>query len=144
LPIPSGTYVRIKPNPNSAGNWIADTSGVASIQYGSNTALGGPIFETFGLGMATPSQSGQTVTIACNAATGTVIGCATLPSAGTVTLSSGAGSHTFGAAYGTAPICVGTDTTAANAVKVTSSTTAVTIAGTTTDVIAWVCTPAAN
>jgi hypothetical protein len=65
-------------------------------------------------------------------------------SAGTVTLSGGSGSHTFGTAYNTAPTCTATDTTAANAVKATSSTTAVTLAGTTTDVIAWICAPAAN
>jgi hypothetical protein len=65
-------------------------------------------------------------------------------SAGTVTLASGAGSHTFTTAYGTAPICTASDQTSAAAVKVTSSTTAVTLAGTGTDVIAWICTPSAN
>lgn len=65
-------------------------------------------------------------------------------SAGTITLSGGAGSHTFSVAYSTAPVCTANDTTAANAVKVSSSTTAVTLAGTTTDVIAWSCSPSAN
>jgi hypothetical protein len=53
-------------------------AGVASVQYGSNTALTGAIIESFGLGMAAPSQASQTVTIACNAATTSVIGCLSL------------------------------------------------------------------
>lgn len=65
-------------------------------------------------------------------------------SAGTIALSTGAGSHTFTAAYSAAPVCVAADTTAANAVQVTSSATAVTVAGTGSDVIAWRCSPAVN
>lgn len=67
-----------------------------------------------------------------------------LVSSATITLASGAGSHTFATPYSTAPVCTANDTTAADAVKVSSSTTAITLAGTGTDVIAWVCTPAAN
>jgi hypothetical protein len=62
--------------------------GVSSLQYGPNTALTGAIVESFGLGMATPSQSGNTVTIACNQATATVVGCATLPAPSSVLLNS--------------------------------------------------------
>jgi hypothetical protein len=65
-------------------------------------------------------------------------------SAGTITLVSGAGSHTFSTAYSTAPVCVGSDTTSSAAVLVTSSTTAVSVSGTGTDVIAWICAPAVN
>jgi len=65
-------------------------------------------------------------------------------SAGTVTLVSGAGSHTFTTPYVATPVCVAADTTATNAVKVTQSTTAVTLAGTGTDVINWHCSPASN
>lgn len=65
-------------------------------------------------------------------------------SAGTVTLAAGAGSHTFTTGYLAAPVCTASDQTAANPVKVTSSTTAVTLAGTTTDVVTWICSPAAN
>lgn len=66
-------------------------------------------------------------------------------SAGTVTLSSGAASHTFASAYSTAPVCSATDTTAANAVWVTSvTTTGFTINGTSTDTVSWICTPASN
>lgn len=61
---------------------------------------------------------------------------------GTVTLSAGAGSHTFTTAYITAPVCTAVDTTSAAAVKATSSTTAITLAGTGTDVISWTCLPA--
>ncbi len=65
-------------------------------------------------------------------------------SAGTVTLVSGAGSHTFTKAYSTTPVCTATDTTAAKAVQVTVSTTAITFGGTGSDVISWICTSAAN
>jgi hypothetical protein len=50
----------------------------------------------------------------------------------------------FTIAYSLAPVCTATDTTSAAAVKATSSTTAVTLTGTGSDVIAWICSPAAN
>jgi hypothetical protein len=59
--------------------------------------------------------------------------------AGTVTLSSGAGTFTFPTAYTSAPVCVATDTTAAAAVKASATTTTLTLAGTGTDAIAFVC-----
>jgi hypothetical protein len=59
--------------------------------------------------------------------------------AGTVTLAAGSGSFTFPTAYIAAPICVATDTTAANAVKASATTTALTLTGTGTDVIAFIC-----
>jgi hypothetical protein len=64
----------------SAATWqvCGSGGGVSSVQYGSNTALTGAIIESFGLGMAAPSQASQTVTIACNAASTTVIGCLSL------------------------------------------------------------------
>lgn len=66
-------------------------------------------------------------------------------SSGTITLASGAGSHTFTTAYSAAPVCTFSDTTTStNAVTPTVSATAISIAGTGTDVINWVCTPAAN
>ncbi len=65
-------------------------------------------------------------------------------SAGTITLSGGSGLHTFATSYSATPVCTGSDTTSAAAVKVTSSTTAVTVSGTGNDVIAWVCAPATN
>jgi hypothetical protein len=86
---------------------------------------------TWGAGLS-PSYSPHGVTIA------------SAISAGTVTLSSGAGSHVFTIAYSLAPVCTATDTTSAAAVKATSSTTAVTLTGTGSDVIAWICSPAAN
>lgn len=63
---------------------------------------------------------------------------------GAITLAGGTGSHTFTTAYTVAPICTATDTTAANAVKVTASTTAVTVTGTGTDVVNWACQNSAN
>jgi len=66
-------------------------------------------------------------------------------SAGTVTLSTGAGSHNFTYPYNVAPYCTATDgTTASNPVKVTANTTTVTLAGTGSDVVTWICTPGAN
>lgn len=65
-------------------------------------------------------------------------------SAGTITLSGGSGSHTFAKPYGAAPVCTASDTTGAAAVKVTSSATAVSISGTGTDVVAWICSPTTN
>jgi Pectate lyase superfamily protein len=65
-------------------------------------------------------------------------------SSGTVMLSAGSGLHTFSTPYSTAPVCVASDQTAARAVQVTTTTTAVTFAGSGRDEISWVCTPAAN
>lgn len=59
--------------------------------------------------------------------------------AGVITLSAGAATLTFTNAFQAAPACVGTDQTAANAVKISTTTTAATFAGTTTDVIAYAC-----
>jgi hypothetical protein len=59
--------------------------------------------------------------------------------AGQLTLVAGTKSYSFANGYGTAPICVATDTTAANAVKVTTTTTTLTITGTSTDVISYIC-----
>jgi hypothetical protein len=68
-----------------------------------------------------------------------VTGAASADGAVLVTLASGAGSYTLAGTYLTAPVCQATDTTAANAVKASASTTAVTLAGTSTDVIALSC-----
>jgi hypothetical protein len=65
-------------------------------------------------------------------------------SAGTIAMLGGTGSHTFGTPYASAPVCTGTDTTIAAAVAIASTTTTVSVAGTGSDVIAWICTPAAN
>lgn len=67
-----------------------------------------------------------------------------LISAGTLTLSGGTASHTFSRAYRIAPVCTVTDTTRPEVVRVNSSTTAVRFTGTGSDVITWICTPAAN
>jgi hypothetical protein len=65
-------------------------------------------------------------------------------SAGTITLSSGSGSHTFPKPYTFAPVCTATDTTSPTKVMVTSSPTAVSVTGAGSDVVAWVCAPSAN
>lgn len=54
-------------------------------------------------------------------------------------LSSGAGTASFTAAFSGAPTCVCTDASAANPVKCSTSTTAVTIAGTGTDSVFYFC-----
>jgi hypothetical protein len=59
--------------------------------------------------------------------------------AGTKTLAAGSGTVTFTRAYANAPVCVATDTTAVNAVQAATSTTALTLTGTSTDVIAYMC-----
>lgn len=65
-------------------------------------------------------------------------------SAGTITMSGGTGLHTFTKAYLTAPVCTATDESMEAAIRATSSRTAVMITGTPGDVVAWICTPAAN
>jgi hypothetical protein len=59
--------------------------------------------------------------------------------AGTATLSSGTVTVTFATAFASAPVCVATDQTAANAVKVAPTTTNLVITGTGADVIAYQC-----
>jgi hypothetical protein len=70
-----------------------------------------------------------------------------LLSAGHATLSGGTIAVTFTQAYATAPECVANGHTTANAMLVSSSTTAVTItssSGADTQVVSWFCSPAAN
>lgn len=59
--------------------------------------------------------------------------------AGNVTLSAGSGTFTFNPIFTVTPICVATDTIALNPVKVSASVTTLTITGTGTDVINWIC-----
>lgn len=67
-----------------------------------------------------------------------------LISAGTMRLSEGTASHTFKTPYTSVPVCTATDTTGSAAVRVTSTTTAISVSGTNDDVVAWICTPLAN
>lgn len=59
--------------------------------------------------------------------------------AGTVTLASGAGTFAFPTAYSSAPVCTATDTTAANAVKVSATAAALSISGTGSDTVNFIC-----
>lgn len=59
--------------------------------------------------------------------------------AGRMTLASGSGSHTFAHPFTSPPVCVAADTTAVNAVKVTTSTTSLTVVGTSGDVVNYIC-----
>lgn len=54
-------------------------------------------------------------------------------------LSAGTATYTFAATYATNPICVATDTSALNPVKATASTTVLTITGTASDTVDYVC-----
>ena len=59
--------------------------------------------------------------------------------AGTVNLSGGSGSVTFNPAYLSAPACVASDGTGKNPVQVSTTSTTLTLAGTGTDTISYVC-----
>lgn len=90
--------------------------------------------------LSEPSSSG---TVALSGANGI--------SAGLITMSGGAGSHTFATAYTTTaqPACTANDTTTVAAVKTSvvgsaGDWTGIDVAGTTTDVVAWQCAPQAN
>ncbi len=58
---------------------------------------------------------------------------------GHVTLVGGTGSYTFSKTYTVAPTCVATDSTTAAPVKVSSSTASLTLTGTGTDVLNYIC-----
>jgi hypothetical protein len=59
--------------------------------------------------------------------------------AGTGTLSGGTYTLTFNPAFTSAPVCVASDTTLASAVKVSTTSTALTVTGTASHVIAYIC-----
>lgn len=126
--------------------WFTSLSGTGAIdacdQYVTRANVGTPMF--FGCSLRTNIDftavghyvSGGAV---CSG-TGTFTGQAS--SGGStclVTLSAGTATWTFASAWSHAPMCTGTDQTAANAVKITTTTTAATITGTSADVIAVFC-----
>lgn len=59
--------------------------------------------------------------------------------AGTVTLSAGTKTVSFSPAFTSAPACTATDTSGANAVRASATTSALSLTGTGTDVIAYIC-----
>lgn len=65
-------------------------------------------------------------------------------SAGTIALYGGFGSHTFKTAYQAIPVCTATDISGLNPVKLTVSNAAISVTGNGSDVINWICAPAAN
>lgn len=134
-PAPCGSYTDVFA---VASNGSAGPSGALCLDWnytsGANFCFNGsPSAATI---ITVPNTAGVTTTLAELGAQGI--------SSGSITLSGGNGSHTFTTAYGTAPNCVGSDATAKNAVQITSSTTAITIAGTSSDVVTWICSPTAN
>ena len=58
---------------------------------------------------------------------------------GAVSLSGGVGTYSFLGTYPNGPICTATDISAANAVQVTTSTTTLTLHGTGSDLIGYIC-----
>lgn len=129
----------------SQSNTGAQVAFGATISY-INSILQGSMFVTSGgteFSGTPPSSIKTTMNISY---TGASIG--TLYSgpisSGTVTLSAGAGSHSFTNAYTNTPICTAVDQTNADAVKVTATASTITFAGNSTDVIAWSCTPGAQ
>lgn len=58
---------------------------------------------------------------------------------GKLTLSGGTASYSFNATNATPPVCTATDNTSAAAVKVVSTTSALTVTGTGTDVVTYIC-----
>jgi lysophospholipase L1-like esterase len=64
--------------------------------------------------------------------------------AGQITLASGTGSYTFANTHAGTPYCTASDTTSANAVKVAATATTLTLTGTTTDVLSYICVFASN
>lgn len=65
-------------------------------------------------------------------------------SAGVVVLSNGSGSHTFAQPYALPPICVAADRTSSAALKVTSTTAMISVTGSRSDEISWMCAPQEN
>lgn len=102
----------------------------AQTRCGSNLCVGGPstpvVLEGSGERVSTARPNSGSYGVHCEI--------------GSSTLSGGAATVTFARAFAAAPICVATDTTAANAVRAhTPLTTGFSLAGTTTDVINWNC-----
>lgn len=106
--------------PISGGNVSAGVGATAKIDH-----LGNSTFKS-----VTITGSGSSIS------TGTA---SNTDLAGQLTLAAGSATYTFAASYTSAPICVATDTTAVNAVKAGVTTTVLTITGTGTDVINYVC-----
>lgn len=124
---------------------VADTESIDDV-FGLAITLDSPRFEANALAVKVENNSANQVIVhspylASNTTDWSVLGGSLIlpPSAGTVTLSGGTGSHTFTVPYGTAPTCAASDQSGTNAVKVTSTTTAVSLTGTGTDVIGWNC-----
>jgi hypothetical protein len=59
--------------------------------------------------------------------------------AGVISLSGGTGSHTFTGSYGVPPLCVASDATAANALKVSVTPTTLTVTGVGSDTVYYIC-----
>lgn len=59
--------------------------------------------------------------------------------AGQIVLSGGTGSYTFSGSYATPPVCTASDTSAKNAVRVSTTKTGLTVTGTGSDTINYIC-----
>lgn len=126
----------------SSGSSLVSGSFIANLTVKDPSYPSGSLGQNINLSLVTPiNPDGDTGGVATSAVQTAVLG-QQAPSqfAGTVTLSAGSGTVTFGTAYNSAPVCVGVDQTNADAVKMVPSTTGIAVTGNATDVIAWQCT----
>jgi hypothetical protein len=118
--------------PANTGNW-----GVIGLYQAGNLKFGiasdGSLFNSNSDKIALPAHGG---TLNLSGANGV--------SAGSITLSGGAGSHAFAKPYESTPVCMGSDASHAMPVRVLGTATEVTVTGTGSDVVNWICTPATN
>lgn len=143
----SGYYVWGMNSGGSAQGWqvpvvSGQTNGKIPLATGSNV-IGSPSHLDDGLTTASTITSTEAIAapsitlsgapqIKTNTASNTDL-------AGFITLSGGTGTYTFSGTYTSAPVCTASDKTGANAVGVSTSTTVLTLTGTSTDVINYIC-----
>jgi hypothetical protein len=119
-----------------SGTVSGQTSGVLPLATGATSLTAPSHFTDNG------TTTGTTLPFAVSAAGSTSIATSTASNtdlAGQITLSSGSGSYTFTGTYTSAPICVVSDTSGLNAARPTITTTTLTINGTGSDVVNYIC-----
>jgi hypothetical protein len=151
-----GSTSGTQPNENSffgatLESGVAGTSTALNVDGGSELRMFGGRFEGFATALATnganctnilrvvldnPRFIGNTTNISNSCTQVEVRG---VRAKGTATLASGSATVTFTPSYQVAPTCQCTDTTSAAAVKCTPTASSLSIAGTGTDVVSYVC-----
>jgi hypothetical protein len=124
-------------SPNGVRGWFAGNVGLSS---GYSLIFGDNLASDVLMGKNGSNVVGITGNIG---GAGSAVNSTTSPAGpfswGRVTLSGGAATVTFAKPFTNAPVCMGTDQTAANAVKIAPTNTTAVFTGTTTDVIAYAC-----